>query len=163
MSQLRRNYAEFRSRGACLIEVGPNVVENAIRAFRRYLAGRELEFPYLCDPDWRVHRLYGLKEVGAAEGLKVAAKTLLAQVSSRPLVAPVVSELGRLALHPMEQGLFLIDGDSIIRYGLVTAPSGILPPVRDLLSRLEDAGTSPTAAPPPAAIRRARKERVPPT
>ena len=49
---LRRGYPEFQARNAQLVEVGPNVPALAKRAFRQYLSGRDLEFPYLCDPEW---------------------------------------------------------------------------------------------------------------
>ena len=61
MSQLRHSYPEFQARNTEVMEIGPQPPDVAQRAFQIYLRGRELEFPYLCDPEWVVHHLYALQ------------------------------------------------------------------------------------------------------
>lgn len=145
LSQLMRSYREFRARNVELLEVGPNVPASAARGFRQYLGGRELEFPYLCDPEWTVHARYGLRPVGPGETLRALPLMSFRQLADRPFVTPRADELGRLVAHPVEQGLFVIDEAGLIRYAYVTTPSGKLPPPASLLAVLDDLGDRPAS------------------
>ncbi len=58
-------------------------------------------------------------------------------VASRPFVRPVADEVRRIATHTVQQGLFVIDGDGMLRYTYVTTPTGPLPPVSTLLAVLD--------------------------
>lgn len=137
MSQLRHSYPQFRARHAELLEVGPGLPANAARAFRQYLGDRELEFPYLCDPGWSVHAQYGLRELGPGEKLRELPALALSQVTRRPFVAPHPVETARLATRAMQQGLFLVDEEGVVRHTYVTSPSGQLPPPSSLLELLD--------------------------
>lgn len=137
MSQLRRSYPEFQRRNTELLEVGPSLPANAIHGFRQYLGGRMPEFPYLCDPDFTVHRLYGLRPVGGRESLKTNALSAITQVTARPFVTPTPKEVGKLMTHPMEQGLFIVDQSGVVQYIYVTMPSSKLPTPATLLAELD--------------------------
>jgi peroxiredoxin Q/BCP len=54
---LRDRYGEFQERGAQVIAIAPDSVENA----RRYFGMHEIPFPALGDPDRRVFRMYDVK------------------------------------------------------------------------------------------------------
>jgi len=137
MSQLRRSYPEFQKRDTELLEVGPSLPANAVRGFRQYLGGRLPEFPYLCDPEFTVHRQYGLRPLGGRETLRTNALSAVAQVTDRPFVMPRPGEVGKLIAHPMEQGLFIVDEAGLIQYVYVTMPSGKLPTAAMLLAELD--------------------------
>ena len=137
MAQLRRSYPEFQKRSTEFVEIGPSLPANAVRGFRQYFGGRMPEFPYLCDPDFTVHRQYGLRPVGGRETLKTNALTMAAQVTGRPFVTPTPDEVGKLIAHPMEQGLFIVDESGLIQYVYVTTPSGKLPTAATLLGELD--------------------------
>ena len=137
LSQLRHGYPEIRARNAELIEVGPNVPTSAVRAFRQYLGGRELEFPYICDPDWTVHTRYGLQPVRSDEALTPPDSSILEQLVRLPAVTPTRAETRRLRANPMQQGLFIIDEGGVVGYAYVTTPTGPLPPIAALLAVLD--------------------------
>jgi peroxiredoxin len=54
---LRDRYAEFEERGAQILAIAPNTLENA----RRYFQDNDIPFPCLPDPDRRVFRQYDVK------------------------------------------------------------------------------------------------------
>ena len=137
LSQLRGGYYQIRTRNAELIEVGPNVPANAVRAFRQDLGGRELEFPYLCEPSWTVHTRYGLRHVGPGRALKTRSASALKRMTWQPGVTPVPIETRRLVASPMQHGLFVIDEEGVIRYTYVTTPTGPLPSTAALLAVLD--------------------------
>ncbi len=130
-------YPDIRARGGELVEVGPNVPANAVDGLRQYLGGRELEFPYLCDQGWGVHRLYGLRHVDAAEFLRAKAEAERIKASESLSLRPPMVELRQMLEHPMEQGLFVIDREGVIRLAHVSSPVGPLPSTDDLLAVLD--------------------------
>jgi peroxiredoxin len=137
MSQLQRSYPEFQRRSTEFLEIGPSLPANAVRGFRQYFGGRLPEFPYLCDPNFTVHRQYGLRPVGGRETLNTNALTMGAQVTDRPLLTPTTDDVSKLNAHPMEQGLFIIDELGLIQYVFVTSPSGKVPSAGILLAELD--------------------------
>jgi peroxiredoxin Q/BCP len=54
---LRDRYAEFQQRGAQVIAIAPDTLENA----REFFQGNEIPFPCLPDPDRKVFRQYDVK------------------------------------------------------------------------------------------------------
>lgn len=123
-----------------LIEVGPDVPSTARRAFRHYLDGRELEFPYLCDPAWEVHQQYGLRRSrrDQAQSLRVRASRIL-QADPFP-VTPPEPEKTRSLNTVMESGLFLIDEAGVVRHSRVASPAESLPSVSKLLPLIDSLG-----------------------
>jgi peroxiredoxin len=54
---LRDRYEDFTKRGAEVIAIAPDTLENA----RRYFEGNVIPFPALADPDRKVFRRYDVK------------------------------------------------------------------------------------------------------
>ena len=136
MTQLRQSYSAFQEQNIELAEVGPNVPEVARRALRQYLQGRDLEFPYLCDPSWAVHKRYGLQRVGAGEHAKAVGRAAIGFAANRPFVTPAPGETARLLGSSLEQGLFGIDEEGLVRYVHITSPSDKLPAAAVILDAL---------------------------
>jgi peroxiredoxin len=71
---LRDRYSEFEERGAQLLAIAPDTLENA----RRYFQTNEIPFPCLPDPDREVFRQYDVKSamisLGQRPGLFVIDK-----------------------------------------------------------------------------------------
>jgi len=71
---LRDRYGEFEERGAQLLAIAPDTLENA----RRYFETNEIPFPCLPDPDREVFRRYDVKSamisLGQRPGLFVIDK-----------------------------------------------------------------------------------------
>ncbi len=61
---MRDRYAEFQERGAEIIAVAPDALENA----RTYFQVNEIPFPCLPDPERRVFRLYGVRSAAISLG-----------------------------------------------------------------------------------------------
>lgn len=141
LSQLRRSYPEFQARNTTLIEVGPSASTNARKAFKRYLGNRELEFPYLCDPDWSVHKQYGLHTARSrGEQMQYVSRSVVEMLKSRPFIPPHRVENGKLG-SAMQHGLFVVDEAGIIRFTHVDSPTSRYPPPADLLAVLDNLAT----------------------
>ncbi len=71
---MRDRYEEFQKRGAELLAIAPDTLENA----RRYFQLNDLPFPCLPDPDREVFRMYDVKSamisLGQRPGLFVIDK-----------------------------------------------------------------------------------------
>jgi peroxiredoxin Q/BCP len=65
---LRDRYEEFQKRGAEIIAIAPDTLENA----RRYFETNEIPFPCLPDPDRTVFRLYDVKSAMVSLGQRPA-------------------------------------------------------------------------------------------
>jgi len=61
---LRDRYSEFQERGAEVIAIAPDTVENA----RRYFEQNEIPFPCLPDPDRTVFRQYDVRSAMVSLG-----------------------------------------------------------------------------------------------
>ncbi len=136
LSQLRSSYAEFQSRNAALVEVGPTPPAAARRAFHRCLGNRDLEFPYLCDPAWSVHRQYGLHSVSPAAVPELRVRAAAALAATPPYDVPD-AELRRITTTFLEHGLFIIDEGGTVQYAHVSTPASPLPTVAVLLEVLD--------------------------
>jgi alkyl hydroperoxide reductase subunit AhpC len=116
MSQLARGYPRIKEAGAEVLQVTPTKPERA----RFYARNFPIPFPYLCDPDYAVHRTWGLDV--RSHSLAWYAKTMYA-VSKMPKPAP--AEIGdpktSLAeapsmLHDVDMGVFVLDREGVVRY-----------------------------------------------
>jgi len=138
MAQLRLSYEEIQKRGAEILQVTHSAAEEARLYYRHY----KLTFPYLCDVDRAVHRMYGVP---------IAQKRLVEM--SRRLVANFVAEtsdrllrgekspsplphLRRYGFDDPEQAVFIVDRDGIIRYVHSSGPIGSIPSNEELLRQL---------------------------
>lgn len=138
MVRLRKGYADFRARDTELVEVGPNLPALAKRAFRHYLGGRDLEFPYLCDAEWGVHKRYGVYLLNSQEEADMERVKPQALAEGGGPIPPEPTEDRRLSKTPMAHGLFILDRDGVIQYTHIAAPAPPLPTVPSLLAVLDD-------------------------
>jgi peroxiredoxin Q/BCP len=65
---LRDRHEDFKQRGAAIIAVAPDTLENA----RRYFEKNDIPFPALPDPDRRVFRQYDVKSAMISLGQRPA-------------------------------------------------------------------------------------------
>jgi peroxiredoxin len=145
MSQLARGYDRLQALDAEVLQVTPSTPERATF----YLRNFKLPFVYLCDPDYRVHRLWGLD--ARSHSLVWYARTLYAATK---LTLPA-SDLGtppasvadlKTNLHDSDMGFFLIDRQGVVRYVLsgpyVSAEHRVhgMPSTDEIVRELERAG-----------------------
>jgi peroxiredoxin len=115
MSQLARGYPKLKAAGAEVLQVTPTKPERA----RFYAQNFPIPFPYLCDPDYAVHRAWGLDQ--RTHSLAWYAKTMyMSSKVSKPTAdignpKASLTELPTL-LQDTDMGLFLLDRDGVVRY-----------------------------------------------
>lgn len=117
MSQLSRGYPQFRAQGAEILEITTTRPDRA----RFYVERFGIPFPYLCDPDHRARRAWGL---GArSHSLAWYAKSLY-QGFRAPTPAGDFGEfLPRIGEFPDlladdDMGFFIVDRNGHVRYAL---------------------------------------------
>jgi peroxiredoxin len=133
MSQLARGYPRVKEAGAEVLQVTPTPPERA----RFYAQNFRIPFPYLCDPDYAVHRTWGL-DVRSHSLPWYAQKLYGAMTMPAPPAADIGNPKPTLRempgnLYDSDMGFFVIDRDGIVRYkhaeayvtdkGLNTIPS----------------------------------------
>jgi peroxiredoxin len=141
VSQLARAYPRIREQRAEILEV-TNTSPARAQAYARQFA---LPFPYLCDPEYRVSREWGLDK--RAHGAGYYVKTFLTGMKmERPPsdfgdVKPTLREIpGMLADDDM--GFFIVDRAGVVRYALAGPyVSGMgaraIPGAEDIVRELE--------------------------
>jgi len=138
MAQLRLGYPEIQKRSAEILQVTHSTPEEAQLYFQQY----QLTFPYLCDADRAVHRLYGvpMAEKGLVEEVRDVVACVAAEASDRLLrgekSASPLPHFKRYGLNDPEQAVFVVDKSGIIRYVRTTGPIGAIPSNADLLRQL---------------------------
>jgi len=139
MTQLRLGYREIQERGAEILQVTWSTPEEARLYFQQY----QLSFPYLCDPERTVPRLYGLPtihrgtwtvaaDVAIGTATAMSDRLLHNEKTASPL--PAFKRYGRTDI---EQVSFIIDKLGVIRYVYTTGPAGGLPANAEYLRQLE--------------------------
>jgi peroxiredoxin len=120
MSQLARSYDDIRKRGAEVLEVSISPLSRA----HIYAQKFKLPFPYLCDPDYRVHNEWKL--ASPPYGLVHAARAMWQGMTS-PMPendffkgAPPLDEM-RNVLRDDEMGFFIVDKQGVVRYALASS------------------------------------------
>lgn len=151
MSQLARGYPRLKAAGAEVLQVTPTKPERA----RFYAQHFPIPFPYLCDPDYRVHRAWGLDV--RSHSLPWYAKLLYAGSRMEKPVAEIGNPKTSLAelpsiLHDSDMGFFLLGSDGRLCYkrvGAYATDHGMteIPSVDEILAQLAP-GASPGATPP---------------
>lgn len=115
MSQLSRIYAEIRARSGEVLEITPTPLLRA----RFYVSNFKVPFPYLSDPDYRVHAAYGIdvrpKSLARLAGAFYAGARTPDPPSDYGVVKPRLSELPEI-LRDTDMGFFVVDGDGIMRF-----------------------------------------------
>jgi peroxiredoxin len=144
MSQLARGHDRLKALDAEVLQVTPTPTDRAAVYVRSF----KIPFAYLCDPDYRVHRQWGL-ETRSHSLAWYARKVYAATKMSLPpsdLGSPPAS-LGDLKtnLHDADMGFFLIDRKGVVRYvtaGPYSGEGGIrgIPSTDEIVRELERAG-----------------------
>jgi putative peptide zinc metalloprotease protein len=117
MTQIVRGYPSFQALNAEVLEVTSTPPERG----RLYVGKFNIPFPYLCDPEYRVCRSWGLGK--RSHSLGWYARVLLAGTKIEPppndfgQVTPSLGEFpGMLADDDM--GFFILDKSGVVRYSL---------------------------------------------
>jgi len=117
MSQLARGYARIKEHGGEVLEVTNSTPARAQFYARQF----KLPFPYLCDPDYGVHRQWGIDR--RAHGPAYYVKTFIAGVTSTPPpndygnFKPAIGEFAGV-LADDDMGMFIIDRAGAVRYAI---------------------------------------------
>lgn len=136
MEGIISHYDELAKAGVEVIQIAPNLLETA----QRYFA-EPPPYPFVCDPDKRLYAIYELGDRGVLEANKntvVAFGTAFMSGEGLETVRAswidvanrnFVRRLRHHALTAVDQGLFVLDSESIIRHqahlrGLETIPTG---------------------------------------
>lgn len=150
MDLISDGYAQLAAQNVEVIQVAPNLHHSAITFFGDNLP----PYPFVCDPDKRLFATYGIGDQGviAATRNTVVAFATAAQrgefaKTTRASALDVVNRnfLRRLhhhALTALNQAVFLIDRQQIIRHRLEVGALETIPAVPALLQLLDDTAVS---------------------
>lgn len=117
MSQLARGYPQFQALGAEILEITLTTPDRA----RFYVDKFQIPFPYLCDPEYRVRRAWGLD--ARSHSMAWYAKTLYVglKIQKPPSafgeVKTQLAELPRMITDD-DMGFFIVDRGGVVRYAL---------------------------------------------
>jgi len=123
MSQLARSYEDIRRAGAEVLEVSVSPLSRA----QLYAQKFKLPFPYLCDPDYRVHNAWKLASppYGPIHFAKTMWKGMRMPVPENDYFTggPPPDEM-RNVLRDDEMGFFIVDKQGVVRYALTGSYMG---------------------------------------
>jgi peroxiredoxin len=150
MSQLARGYPKLKAAGIEVLQVTPTKPDRA----RFYAQHFPIPFPYLCDPDYRAHRAWGVDV--RSHSLAWYARMFHAASKMPTPTAEIGNPKTTLAempsmLHDSDMGFFVLDRDGVLRYKR-TSPYmsahglGDIPTVDEILPMV-GASASPGAMP----------------
>jgi peroxiredoxin len=140
MQSFETEYDNLRAQGIEVIQIAPNLLESAQRFFTK-----SPPFPFVCDPEKRLYALYGLGDRGvlAAAQMTVVSFATAAREGEfgsnvRGSLLDIANRnfLRRLhhhALTAIDQGIFIIDQQGIIRYRLTVGAIEPIPNGAELL------------------------------
>jgi peroxiredoxin len=142
-ARLGADVDRFAAAGVQILQVAPNSVEGA----REFFRGRELPFPFLCDPEKAAYRLCGLHDIGGGEAnrnnVKGFAHAVAVGEGTQTLRAvwldlrhAATGPLERVAHHGLaavEQGMFLVDRCGTVRRKYVFGPLDEPPSTDELI------------------------------
>jgi len=142
MSQLARGEPRLKALGAEIVQVSHSPVERAAFYVQRF----RVPFTYLCDPDYTVHRQWGLDvrdhSLAWYAGSFVTAVRMTKPTSDLGDPGMTLGDI-RNNLRDTDTGLFVIDRGGVVRYAMVSSymtpeyqPHGI-PTVDELAKELE--------------------------
>lgn len=150
MAQLDQAFDRFHMLNTEVLEIGPNVLKPA----RIYFQRQPIKFPFLCDPTKATYLRFGLRDLGVIEANINTfrsfgwAYTHGDGVNTTRLAAgDTFTEglLGRLhhhALTAMQQGMFIVDREGILRYANAFKPLDTIPPIEEILREIEKLTTN---------------------
>jgi peroxiredoxin len=117
MSQLARGYEEVQKRDGEILEISISPLPRA----RLYAEKFKMPFPYLCDPDFRVHGQWGLAR--RVHGLGYYALSFVKGMTApKPAndygtFPPPLDEMPGV-LKDDDMGFFIVDKDGVVRYSI---------------------------------------------
>jgi len=148
MAQLGQLHDRFQAANAEMVLLGPNL----LKAARTYFQHQPPKFLFVCDPTKQIYTRYGLRDEGAlvankntivsftyaythGDGLNTTRASALDVFSGN-----VIDRMRHHALSAIQQGMFIVDRDGLVRYANVVPPLGTLPPGEELLREVEKIG-----------------------
>lgn len=135
MNGIAEGYGAMLSEHTEVIQVAPNLLESAKTFFGQQTA----PYPFVCDPDKRLYAVYGLGDRGALAASRSAVVSFshaIAQGEGAAWVRGAYQDVAnrnfmrRLHHHAMtalEQGLFFVDRQGLIRHRIVVGPIDPVP------------------------------------
>jgi peroxiredoxin len=124
MTLLARGYARIKALGAEILQVSPTKPERA----RFYAQNFPIPFPYLCDPEYRVHGEWGLSVRSHSPLWYAQTFMKMSKVPAPPAadVGDPKRTLGEMPalMHDNDMGFFVLDREGIVRYKLAGAYMG---------------------------------------
>ena len=135
MDGMREGYELLQSADAEIIQVGPNLLQSA----RIFFGHSPTPYPFVCDPDKRLFAVYGLGDRGALEATRSAVVSFsyaFTHGDTGPQLRGAwldvmnrnfVRRLHHHAMTAMEQGIFLVDREGVIRHRSVVGPLDPVP------------------------------------
>ena len=135
MAQLRLGSPEIQRSGAEVLQITHNTAAEAQRYFKHY----PIAFPYLCDPERRVHDAYGLalQPATAADVVRsftASASDLVRRGEPTPLPVPFMMRYG---YKDSPQAVVIVDREGVVRHVVQAGPNAELPSNAELLRRLD--------------------------
>ena len=117
MSQLARSYDAIRAAGAEVLEVSVSPVSRA----HLYAQKFKLPFPYLCDPDYKVHNAWKLASPSYGP-VHLVTQMFKGMTSAMPendyfKGGPPPDEM-RNVLRDDEMGFFIVDKGGVVRFAM---------------------------------------------
>jgi hypothetical protein len=110
--ELNRAYPEYAANGGEVLVIGPTRVDRARLYYERF----GLQYPYLCDPEWKSFTAYGLgAETGWASVMRAAR---MASVIAGDLVSGRFAEFvppEAALLQARQSAFFVVDKQGMIR------------------------------------------------
>ena len=135
MEGMREGYELLRATDTEIIQVGPNLLQSA----RIFFGHSPTPYPFVCDPDKRLFAVYGLGDRGALEATRSAVVSFsyaFTHGDTGPQLRGAwldvmnrnfVRRLHHHAMTAMEQGIFLVDREGVIRHRSVVGPLDAVP------------------------------------
>jgi peroxiredoxin len=118
-----------------VIQVSPNLLESA----RAFFGNEPVPYAFICDPDKRLYAVYGLGDHGALAATSAGVVSFARAFTAGDATAQMrgawfdvvnrnfLRRLHHHATSALEQGVFVIDTQGIIRHRLVAGPLDPIP------------------------------------
>jgi peroxiredoxin len=162
MDGMTEGYEHLQAGGTEIIQVGPNLLQAA----RVFFGHSPTPYPFVCDPDKRLYAVYGLGDRGALQATRSAVVSFsyaFTHGDTGPQLRGAwldvmnrnfVRRLHHHAMTALEQGIFLVDRDGVIRHRTVVGPIDPVPRGERLAQMIQAyCPTAPSGPDPPPPIR----------
>ena len=141
MENVSAGYEQLRAQGIEVVQVAPNLLESARIFFRQQMP----PYPFVCDPDKQLFAVYGLGDRGVLEATRNTIVSFSHAAAHGDLRQTVrgswldvanrnfIRRLHHHAMTAVEQGIFVVARDGVIRYRSVLGPLDAIPSAPELL------------------------------